>query len=128
MGATRTSKQPPSPRKVVAAFALALALFGCKQQPTASEEVGEVQQAACNVVCTPGACETATCSGNTCTKTKKAAGTVCRASAGTCDVQEVCDGVSANCPANTVLAAGTVCRAAAGGGLCDIPETCNGTS
>jgi cysteine-rich repeat protein len=38
-------------------------------------------------------------------------GTVCRASAGDCDVEETCDGVSPTCPAEVVLTAGTECRA-----------------
>lgn len=39
----------------------------------------------------------------------KSAGTVCRASAGACDVAESCTGTSALCPADTVNAAGTAC-------------------
>lgn len=52
--------------------------------------------------------------------------TVCRPSAGKCDVAEVCDGVSAACPRDEVLPAGEVCNEAAG--LCDAAETCDGTS
>ncbi|HTP28831.1 MAG TPA: hypothetical protein VMK12_24620, partial [Anaeromyxobacteraceae bacterium] len=55
-----------------------------------------------------------------------AAGTVCRAAAGACDVPEICDGVSGVCPADELAAAGTVCRAAAGD--CDIAEACTGSS
>jgi len=55
-----------------------------------------------------------------------AAGTVCRASAGTCDPQETCTGASAPCPADALTAAGTVCRASAG--VCDVAETCTGVS
>ena len=55
-----------------------------------------------------------------------AAGTSCRLAAGPCDVPEVCDGVSAACPADQYALATTVCRAAAG--LCDIPGTCTGSS
>ena len=54
------------------------------------------------------------------------AGTVCRAPAGPCDVAEVCDGVTAACPADGLAVAGTVCRASAGD--CDIAETCTGKS
>ena len=53
------------------------------------------------------------------------AGTVCRPSAGPCDVPETCSGTSRECPADALAAAGTVCRASAG--ICDPPETCSGT-
>src|SRR5437773_4203642 len=53
------------------------------------------------------------------------AGTVCRSSAGPCDVAETCTGTSRECPPDT-FAAGTVCRPSAG--VCDPPETCTGTS
>ncbi|MBP6829583.1 MAG: hypothetical protein KA978_02310, partial [Deltaproteobacteria bacterium] len=52
-----------------------------------------------------------------------AAGTICRASGGACDPQEVCNG-SNSCPANVLTAAGTVCRASAG--PCDPQEVCTG--
>lgn len=55
-----------------------------------------------------------------------AAGTVCRAAAGPCDVDEVCDGVTTACPADGLAKAGTICRASAGD--CDIAETCTGKS
>ncbi len=54
------------------------------------------------------------------------AGTVCRPAAGPCDVDETCDGVTADCPADQLAAAGKECRAAAGD--CDVAETCSGTS
>ena len=84
------------------------------------------------------------------------AGTLCRGSAGECDTAEVCSGAGPNCPADTKLAAGTtctddgnpctvdqcdgtriacqhppgnagaLCRAAAG--VCDVAESCDGTS
>jgi fibronectin type 3 domain-containing protein len=54
------------------------------------------------------------------------AGTVCRAAAGPCDVDEVCDGVSLECPVDKLAAAATPCRPAAGD--CDIAETCDGTT
>jgi hypothetical protein len=72
-------------------------------------------------------CTVDACSGSgTCTHTPGNAGTVCRASAGTCDVAETCNGTSATCPADVVAAAGTTCRAAAG--ECDVAETCDGTN
>ena len=54
----------------------------------------------------------------------KSAGTVCRASAGTCDVAETCDGVGNSCPADGFQSASVVCRAAAG--ECDVAESCPG--
>ena len=54
------------------------------------------------------------------------AGTVCRAAAGPCDVAEVCDGLSAECPADQLAAAGVECRAATGN--CDLAETCTGVN
>ena len=50
--------------------------------------------------------------------------TVCRSSAGACDVAETCTGASAACPADALASSGTVCRSAAGG--CDVAETCDG--
>ncbi|MBL8603385.1 MAG: hypothetical protein JNK72_15780 [Myxococcales bacterium] len=54
------------------------------------------------------------------------AGTLCRASAGACDVAESCNGSSNTCPADTFLSNGTICRASAG--VCDPQEVCNGSS
>jgi len=69
-----------------------------------------------------------TANGDCCSSTCafEAATTVCRASAGTCDVAENCTGTSGTCPANALAAAGTSCRAAVG--TCDVAETCTGTS
>ncbi|WP_282416490.1 hypothetical protein [Polyangium sp. 15x6] len=55
-----------------------------------------------------------------------AAGTVCRASAGVCDVEESCDGSSTACPADGKAAQGNECRASAG--ACDVAESCDGAS
>ncbi len=55
------------------------------------------------------------------------ASTVCRASAGSCDVAENCPGTAPHvCPTDTVLPPTTVCRAS--GGVCDFSETCTGGS
>src|SRR5438874_3357119 len=54
------------------------------------------------------------------------AGTVCRSAAGACDVDEMCDGASADCPADAFAASTTVCRSSAG--ACDIAESCTGTA
>ncbi|MBN8611849.1 MAG: hypothetical protein J0L92_14740 [Deltaproteobacteria bacterium] len=68
---------------------------------------------------TSGSCCTASC-------TLVAATTTCRASAGSCDVAEACDGTSGACPADGFLSSATVCRAV--GGDCDVAESCTGSS
>src|SRR5262245_33550248 len=45
------------------------------------------------------------------------ASTICRASAGLCDLQETCTGSSPTCPPDSFKTTGTLCRAAAG--VCD---------
>jgi hypothetical protein len=65
----------------------------------------------------PGPCCTAEC-------TLVPAGTMCRPTAGPCDVAERCTGVTPACPADAFVPAGTLCRAA--GGPCDEPEQCSG--
>ncbi|NMC70324.1 MAG: hypothetical protein GYA57_09695 [Myxococcales bacterium] len=54
------------------------------------------------------------------------AGAVCREAAGACDVAEVCDGATLDCPADGRLEAGVVCRFAAG--PCDVAEVCDGAT
>ncbi|HQL56945.1 MAG: kelch repeat-containing protein [Myxococcota bacterium] len=51
-------------------------------------------------------------------------GTLCRPSAGPCDVAEFCDGATGSCP--TDLKSTALCRAASGD--CDIAEYCDGSS
>jgi uncharacterized protein (TIGR03382 family) len=53
-------------------------------------------------------------------------GTLCRPSAGPCDIAEVCSGSSAACPADAFVPSATLCRASAGD--CDVAESCTGTS
>jgi hypothetical protein len=67
--------------------------------------------------CDGGACCTSTCTFAT---------SVCRASAGPCDVAETCSGSSASCPADSVAPSSQVCRPSAGS--CDVAETCSGSS
>jgi hypothetical protein len=52
--------------------------------------------------------------------------TVCRSSAGICDVAETCTGSGAACPADAFQPSSTVCRSAAG--ACDLVEQCTGSS
>src|SRR5207237_907745 len=75
-----------------------------------------------------GACDVQeTCTGSSATCPADAKSTaVCRPSAGICDVVESCDGVGNNCPADGFVASGTTCRAAAG--VCDVAEKCTGSS
>ena len=68
--------------------------------------------------CTSGAC----CDGCD----YKARGTVCRVSAGPCDVAETCTGRSAACPADGYAPSSKGCRARAG--PCDVAERCSGRS
>lgn len=54
------------------------------------------------------------------------AGSACRLAATPCDAAEVCDGASANCPADGPAVAGTTCRTSTG--PCDPAEACDGSS
>jgi hypothetical protein len=85
--------------------------------------------------CTQGSCQPVDCNDlNPCTVDRLVngecehavapAGTLCRAARGVCDVAEVCDGTSINCPPNAQRPAGTQCRARAG--FCDVAEVCDG--
>lgn len=89
----------------------------------------------CNV--TPGACSVGSCEPDAlavdaatgCTTTLctgRPAGFVCRASAGICDVAEVCDGVSDTCPDDGFRPTSLVCREATT--ACDVAELCDGVS
>ena len=53
-------------------------------------------------------------------------GTMCRELAGDCDVAEMCDGTSADCPVDAFAPSTTMCRESAGD--CDIAEMCDGGS
>src|SRR5207253_3478801 len=65
--------------------------------------------------CDGGGCCTTSC-------TFVPSGTLCRPSAGVCDLTETCTGASGSCPADAKRTA--VCRPA--GGTCDVAETCDG--
>jgi hypothetical protein len=76
-----------------------------------------------DVLACTGGCLTGSCDARTgCVR--RAPGEVCRDVAGACDVVEVCDGMSPDCPADEVLPATIECRAAAG--PCDVAEHCTG--
>ena len=53
-------------------------------------------------------------------------GTVCRTSAGVCDIVETCPAESTACPPDTLASSSIVCRSA--GGVCDMAEHCTGTA
>ena len=96
--------------------------------------------------CVAAPCETATCVAGRCERTPlcasgesccagscaldcgavpcagQPAGTMCRASAGPCDVAETCDGTNPECPPDALAPATTTCRAAVG--PCDVAERC----
>jgi hypothetical protein len=51
---------------------------------------------------------------------------VCRPSAGDCDVAESCSGTAVACPVDAFAAPSTICRASAG--ECDVAEACSGSA
>ena len=75
-----------------------------------------------------GACDVAeTCTGSSAPCPADSKSTAqCRASAGVCDIAESCDGISNNCPADAFQSSSTLCRASAG--VCDVVEQCTGSS
>jgi len=76
-------------------------------------------------VCTVDVCNGST-SAPECTHAAGNAGTECRASAGVCDVAEVCDGLSNDCPGDGFQPSSYECRGSAG--TCDVAENCTGSS
>lgn len=72
--------------------------------------------------CDDGNTNNGDCCSSTCQF--ESSSTVCRASAGACDLQEQCTGSSATCPAD--LKSTAQCRASAD--QCDAAESCNGVS
>src|SRR5439155_25300773 len=73
-------------------------------------------------------CTSDTCNGTSdfCQHAPGNAGTVCRASAGDCDLDELCTGSSSTCPNDAFQPATAVCRPS--GGECDPAENCTGSS
>jgi len=74
----------------------------------------------------PNPCTVDTCDGaGTCGHVPGNAGATCRASAGDCDLAELCTGLSATCPPNGFVPSGTPCGSSADT-ECTDPDTCNG--
>lgn len=71
------------------------------------------------------ACSIDTFNGTACVATLAPIGTTCRAAAGECDIAEVCDGVSMDCPADEFQPALTACGGAPTG-VCDAQDMCDG--
>jgi hypothetical protein len=76
--------------------------------------------------CSPDSnvCTQDLCSNGACTHPAGNPGSVCRAAAGTCDVEETCTGSSTNCPTDVKRPSSYVCRVQ--NGNCDVAENCNG--
>jgi hypothetical protein len=76
-----------------------------------------------------GACDgTDSCDGSgTCVDGFSPATTVCRASAGQCDVAESCTGSSGACPADGFQPQTTTCVGTSNGGACDGTDSCDGS-
>lgn len=86
----------------------------------------------CDTACGGGsstdcqACSVAAGSGLNGTCQNRSSGSVCRTSAGICDIAESCTGVTPECPSDAFVPASEVCRAAVDD--CDAAETCEGAS
>ena len=76
--------------------------------------------------CDPGPDVATDCCTAGCTITSATPAFVCRPVADLCDVAEVCNGVSATCPADSAAGAFVECRPA--GDECDPAENCDGTN
>jgi hypothetical protein len=82
--------------------------------------VGTSCGSSASTACTkPDACDGA----GSCLTNNEPSTTVCRASAGDCDVAESCDGVSDLCPANGFAPSTTTCD---DGNFCSAEDQCNG--
>ena len=73
------------------------------------------------------ACTVDTCNASgSCVHTAAASGTVCRAAAGLCDLDETCNGTDVDCPADAKVPAGTICAAASD--VCENDSICDGST
>jgi hypothetical protein len=75
-----------------------------------------------------GACDgTDSCDGaGHCSDGYKPSTTICRASAGQCDVAESCTGSTGSCPADGFAPSTTSCTGTSNGGACDGTDSCDG--
>jgi hypothetical protein len=78
--------------------------------------------------CSDGrACSVGTCTDNGCEYNPVAKDSkVCRESAGTCDVEEKCDGYNLDCPKDEFASATTPCTGTKNNGPCDGMDLCDG--
>lgn len=67
-----------------------------------------------------------TCVAGVCVDHVQPVGFVCRTVAGLCDIEEICDGISNECPMDGFRDGTKICRPL--GGICDMPEFCSGIS
>ncbi len=82
-----------------------------------------VEGVCCNAVCT-GLCASCIVPGSEGHCTAVAAGTVCRIGVTACDAEEICDGVSKECPDDLIKPIGGACGDAVDNN-CDHPDTCD---
>ena len=78
----------------------------------------------CNVACNQG-CARCDLPGREGICTPLDAGTTCREASNLCDAAELCDGLTAACPADRFAGAGTSCGST-DSTLCDAPDSCDG--
>src|SRR2546422_1841714 len=130
-----TGASAPCPSDVVrsSAFVCRAAAGECDQVETCPGLAGQAcpadQKKASGTVCIEDTnpCTLDQCDGthDTCQHPAGNTGAECRAAVGPCDVAELCDGTSTECPDDAKQPAGTECRAAAGD--CDVAATCDGS-
>jgi hypothetical protein len=103
---------------------------GCTTAPQTATAGGNTIIVQCIVAAdcpgSDGVCGARTCVANVCGVSFSPSTTICRASAGVCDVAESCTGSNVNCPTDVFQPSTTICRASAG--VCDVAESCTGTS
>jgi hypothetical protein len=88
--------------------------------PTPGRPCGDQTDTVCD---NPDVCdENGECQPNYATAT-----TICRESAGQCDVAESCTGTSADCPVDGFASATTACTGTSNGGACDGTDSCDGS-
>src|SRR5262249_13125412 len=119
--------------------------FSCQRVRARTVVYNDTSTCTSDTQCTTGFCRDGVCCNNACgggvttdcqacsvarggtvdgTCTPIVRGTVCRASAGTCDQAETCDGTTTACPTDAFKPGTTLCRGAAPSAVCDAPEFC----